>query len=302
MTTRQTVLVLFCTLGLLAGCGSGGSDEPRDQVPPPEEHPENPPEDENPPEETPEEPPEALPPSPPPKQFLTLPPATALPDGGICVKAVGMQQYDHEHRPNNSLYNQQTGHRLPAEFFATPYANDPRANTELASRVDGNFTGSTDEILRWGACKWGLDEDLVRAMAVKESWWRQHLRNNWGRDCPPRHPPGQDDPRYPDQCLRDYGIFQVNYRYYAKAWPGIEDSTAMNVDTALAVIRACYEGYELWLHDVAPAHQPYRAGDLDGCVGRYHSGRWHNAAAREYVSSVKAYLDERRWEQPYFDD
>ena len=41
------------------------------------------------------------------------------------------------------------------------------------SRVDGNFTGTTDEILQWGACKWGFDEDLVRAVAVVESWWRQ---------------------------------------------------------------------------------------------------------------------------------
>ena len=41
------------------------------------------------------------------------------------------------------------------------------------SRVDGNFTGTTDEILQWGACKWGFDEDLVRAIAATETWWKQ---------------------------------------------------------------------------------------------------------------------------------
>ena len=29
--------------------------------------------------------------------------------------------------------------------------------------VTGNYTGTTDEIVRWAACKWGIDEDVVRA-------------------------------------------------------------------------------------------------------------------------------------------
>jgi len=49
---------------------------------------------------------------------------------------------------------------------------DPAADT-FARRIDGNFTGTTDEIIRWGACKWGFDEDIVRAVAVNESYWRQ---------------------------------------------------------------------------------------------------------------------------------
>ena len=40
--------------------------------------------------------------------------------------------------------------------------SDPRANTEIAARVTGNFTGTTDMILQWAACKWGIDEDIVR--------------------------------------------------------------------------------------------------------------------------------------------
>jgi hypothetical protein len=39
--------------------------------------------------------------------------------------------------------------------------------------VDGQFTGTTDEILQWGAHKWGFDPDLVRAIAANESWWHQ---------------------------------------------------------------------------------------------------------------------------------
>ena len=38
-------------------------------------------------------------------------------------------------------------------------------------RVDGDFAGTTDEIIQWAACKWGIDEDIVRAQVIKESYW-----------------------------------------------------------------------------------------------------------------------------------
>ncbi len=40
-------------------------------------------------------------------------------------------------------------------------------------RVDGDYRGSTDMILRWAACKWGIDEDVVRAQAWTQSKWIQ---------------------------------------------------------------------------------------------------------------------------------
>lgn len=45
----------------------------------------------------------------------------------------------------------------------------------LLPRVDGRFTGTTDEILQWAACKWGLPDNLLRADAVAESTWFQYL-------------------------------------------------------------------------------------------------------------------------------
>jgi hypothetical protein len=40
------------------------------------------------------------------------------------------------------------------------------------ARVDGQYTGTTDMIFRWAACKWGVDEDVVRSQATNEhrSW------------------------------------------------------------------------------------------------------------------------------------
>ena len=52
-----------------------------------------------------------------------------------------------------------------------PRAGRVRCPPTLYRRVTGNFTGTTDEIIQWAACKWGIDEDIVRAQMAKESWW-----------------------------------------------------------------------------------------------------------------------------------
>lgn len=32
--------------------------------------------------------------------------------------------------------------------------------------VDGNYRGTTDEIIQWAAAKWGLNTNLMRAVAT----------------------------------------------------------------------------------------------------------------------------------------
>ena len=73
----------------------------------------------------------------------------------------------------------------------------------------------------------------------------------------------------------------------------------MNADTAYAIWRSCYDGYETWLNNV-PHGPPYAAGDAWGCVGRWFAGRWHTAAADQYVAKVQQYLSERIWTTPDF--
>ena len=55
-------------------------------------------------------------------------------------------------------------------------------------RATGNFTGSTDDIIQWAACKWGFDEDTLRAQVAKESYWTQTNLGDWtdepGQLCP----------------------------------------------------------------------------------------------------------------------
>jgi hypothetical protein len=200
----------------------------------------------------------------------------------------------------NRTANQTTGHRLGADFFDLG-ATDAQA-ARLAARVDGAFTGTTEQILRWAACKWGIDEDLVRAQAAVESWWRQTTKGDWageGAACPPGHGLGTEGRA--GECPQSYGILQNRYPYERSAWPGIHQSTAMNADTAYAVWRACFEGYERWLNDVESG-RPYGEGDAWGCAGRWFSGRWHTQPAENYIAKVKAYLHARVWEYPDFQE
>ena len=229
--------------------------------------------------------------------IVTLPPGSALPSDSTCAASI-------KHRPENkgvnATYNATRGNQQLASDFLS--GDDPRANAEIVPRVTGNFVGTTDEILQWAACKWGIDEDLVRAQAAIESWWRQTAKGDFGTDasrCPPGHGLGVDGQA--GQCPESWGILQNRYPYEVSAWPGMADSTAFNADTAYAIWRACFEGYETWLNTVERG-QDYVAGDAWGCIGRWFAGRWHTPAAEGYIGRVQGYLSDRIWEQSQFQE
>jgi autotransporter family porin len=227
-----------------------------------------------------------------PVYFHTLPPGAALPTDAQCAQWV-RESPQPENKAANERGNHITGQHVGAHFFAG--GDSPQADALLAGRIDGNFTGTTAEILRWAACKWGIDQDVVFAQAAVESWWQQGTLGDWGSDasaCPPGHQPGADGKA--GQCPQSYGILQNRYPFEPASWPGIGDSTAMNADTAYAIWRSCYDGYETWLNTV-PRGQTYAKGDLWGCVGRWFAGRWHTAPAQQYVEKVQQYLSERIW-------
>jgi autotransporter family porin len=231
-----------------------------------------------------------------PGRFATLPPGAALPSGTQCATRVRAHPYP-ESKGSNAAANRTTGHGIGSAFFS---GDDPRANTGIAARVDGQFTGTTREILRWAACKWGVDEDLVLAQAAVESWWRQDTLGDWTSDasrCAPGRGLGVDGKA--GQCPESFGILQNRYPYEKSGWPGIARSTAMNADLAYAIWRVCFEGYESWLNTVDRGRD-YAAGDAWGCVGRWFSGRWHTAPGDQYVTRVRGYLDQRIWDTANF--
>jgi hypothetical protein len=199
-------------------------------------------------------------------RFVTLPPGAALPSGADCAARVRRSPW--EPRPQNYTANHTTGRTIPFIEGA-----DAAGNARFAPRVDGAFTGTTDEILQWAACKWGFDEDLVRAQAVQESWWVQATVGDNGES---------------------FGLLQVRAPYHPNTFPQSRDSTAFNADYTLASRRACYEGhYSHWISGAA-------RGDLWGCTGLWFSGRYRDAAALDYIARVQQHLADRTWAQPWF--
>jgi hypothetical protein len=229
-----------------------------------------------------------------PKFFRTLPPGARLPSGAQCARWVRARPVK-EDKGVNKPFNRRTGAHVAASFLA---GDNPQADRELVPRINGEFTGTTAEILRWAACKWGINQDIVFAQAAVESWWRQTTKGDWETGgCPPGHGPGVDGK--PGLCPQSWGILQNRYPYETSSWPGIERSTAMSADVAYAIWRSCYDGYETWLNTVTHVGT-YRAGDVWGCVGRWSAGRWHTPAAQQYIAKVKLYLRERIWTNPDF--
>jgi autotransporter family porin len=233
-----------------------------------------------------------------PARFTTQKPGARLPSGAQCATWVKSRPYK-ENKGVNKVPNKKTGHHVGGSFFS---GDDAKANATIAPRVDGQFTGTTGQVLRWAACKWGIDEDIVFAQAAIESWWRQDTLGDFGTDasrCAPGRGLGKDGKD--GQCPESFGILQNRYPYEQSAWPGIANSTAMNADLAYAIWRTCYEGYEGWLNTVERGRD-YKAGDAWGCIGRWFSGRWHTQPGEDYVKRVRDYLDQRIWETPNFQE
>ena len=97
--------------------------------------------------------------------FTTLPPGAALPSESACAALVHRSSW--EPRPGNATAN----HTVPPQPLSLGNTFDFTASwkSNYLPRVTGNFTGTTDEIIQWAACKWGWSDDVVRAQAVRES-------------------------------------------------------------------------------------------------------------------------------------
>lgn len=167
-------------------------------------------------------------------------------------------------------------------------------------RVTGNFKGTTDEIIQWASIKWGLSDDMVRAVAYAESQWWQNRKDANGQPVPHY---GYGDygncpatSRYPASGPGSYGITQVKWCTHNDdtgefgPWPWAEDSTAYNLDYYGALIRGCNEGWDY----------VGTAGDIWGCVGRWFSGDWYDTAANNYINTVKSHLNGKPWLQGDF--
>lgn len=274
--------------------------------------------------------------APPPQQgWFHLQPVGAwrtLPGDRRCAALVHHSTW--EPRPTNAVANHFVYRpaRVHASFRARPVAVDksyaPRWDTWLLQRVSGHHKGTTDENIQWAACKWGLPDNVLRAVAVRESTWYQDdtyagsgrcvmdygcgdlmaeetpdsivycaAISQYGHDYREDYAPATGI------CPRTFGIVGV-MSWQAPAWGALLDnqngtfpfnhkSTAFALDYLGSQLRGCYEGWEWWLRNTGTGD--YRRGQLWGCVGAWYSGDWRSSAADDYISRVHAELARRTW-------
>jgi hypothetical protein len=202
---------------------------------------------------------------------------------------------------------------------------DPRWDSWLLQRVDGQFTGTTDEIFQWAACKWGVADDVLRAIAVRESTWYEYEVYpsgrpvlDWGMgDMMPAGTSGASEyctgiAAYGRDYQQDFGTnicprtFSIAgvMSWEAPSWgqmpsnqngtfPFTIQSTAFALDYLASQLRGCYNGWEYWLKSSGT----YASGDLWGCVGAWYSGDWHSSDANGYISRVRTELADFTWLQ-----
>jgi hypothetical protein len=219
-------------------------------------------------------------------KFEFLPPGSTLPTEESCAQRV--RYHSWEPRPENYPENLTTGNAV-----GSITADPDNARPDFTERVNGGFTGTTDELVQFYACKWGWDEDYLRAVMVQESNWSQEQLGDFepqsGGNC---------RPGYGDPCPTSFGITQVRTYFYPDTWPNARDSTPFNIDYYLANQRACYEGHTTWLNDPSRQYQgkTYGAGDAWGCIGWWFSGgTWWGPANQDYISKVQGRLAARVW-------
>jgi hypothetical protein len=144
------------------------------------------------------------------------------------------------------------------------YASDGYLSSDMDApytwmrRVDGQYTGTTEMIIRWAACKWGMDEDMIRAQATKErGTWIQ-----WNAGGDERHSINQCQAgnnadhnstdlwgyQIPDACYQSWSIWQSKVVYSSPnigswtTWPAMNESTAFAADYRYASQRSCMNG------------------------------------------------------------
>ena len=162
----------------------------------------------------------------------TLPVGSQLPSAEHCAAYADQVGSDREARPENRGANLS----VPRDLVLPPWPGfwDPSANRLFVPRVNGQYTGTTDQIIVWGACKWGISTDVVRAMAMAESSWRQAHVGDY-----------VDDPAlcvggYSVPCPTSFGLLQLKDTTRPGSWLNSQQHTAFNVDYSLAVLRGCF--------------------------------------------------------------
>jgi len=232
--------------------------------------------------------------APPPRggYFQLSAPGTPLPSDETCATQVHRSSW--EPRPENAVANRTlpitTG---PALGFFSSYTT--AWNNTYKQRILGNASTfgmtTTDEIIQYEACRWGLSDETIRGEAVQESSWQQSATG----DSEARSRGHCPYDVFTDPCFTSYGLMQSKWYYEPEnqtsgtpgsGYPSTKLSTAFIVDLYGAQMRGCYEGMSAYLGNTR--------GNMPGCIGSWYSGGW-DPTGGSYYASVQNHIAGQEW-------
>ena len=152
------------------------------------------------------------------------------------------------------------------------------------SKVDGNFSGTTDEILEWAACKWGMDQNIAKAEATAESSWYQSTVGDNGDSYGHLSSPGS--------ARR---VFRVREQWAGRLSLARRSSTALDADAQMAYLRAVYDGQSYMRN--GGNGSPALKGDIWNAVSTWQSGS--DTGPDGYVQEIQGYLASQAWRRSY---
>ena len=261
-------------------------------------------------------------PTPASQHFATVSSSASLPTGAQCAAMIPATS---ENVPANTPFNQimPTAAQLSA-YAANGYTFDYRDSYAQYQRVDGQYTGSTDMIVRWAACKYGIDEDVVRAQGWIESGWLQGGAGDkrttqaqcvqgsfsalWNTTI---GEPDGSTVSCPNCCYQSWSLWQTKVYYEWMTWPQIMQSTAFAADYRYADQRACMDGaYTSYYASSGQQPNTYAADIANyqsnpnstntarvlwGCIGMHYSGSWYDSGAQTYISAAQNAMLTQPW-------
>jgi hypothetical protein len=211
-----------------------------------------------------------------------------------------------ENRPDNTIANNYKP--SSSELFAflkneTDKNGKPAQSNPYGVYVTGGFVGTTDEIIQWGAAKWGIPANWLRAQYYQESRWNQSALGDLTTVS--------DVTKYPafsryssTQVYQSLGITQVKWDHPDDNQAGIGTeplrwkSTAFNVDYQAATVRFFFDNPKglrsRWGDTYSPCNNWLSIG------GWYEPWPWNNSEQQDYVDKVQNWLSNKAWQQSSF--
>jgi hypothetical protein len=200
---------------------------------------------------------------------------------------------------------------VPSDAELTNYKNAKNEFNQTTTQATyyGQFvTGrpgltnpSTDDLIQWGAHKWGIPEDWLRAQYISESYWNHFQLGDQSTESAAWYPQFPVQSRVSGSStdvFESMGISQVKWRPDNSVGIGTEPlrwkSTAFNIDFQAAQIRFYYDnpnGLRTTWGDASyvPCQQWNSLG------GWFEPYPWNNIGQLNYISSVQSHLNNRDW-------